>query len=189
VTVQLAAGAETGRGFAGFDRTALLPTTAYHLHAMSDEKTRAFFIGPIGPIPIVSEDDPRRVASNAAARVAQAAVDRDDLIALVLNHPDAIVRMEAVPRLKARFPNDIGAHDALMHAVIDGDEAVRCAAVYAVADLALPLAGDLLATALNDTDADVRYFAAMGLQQLGDERAPDNPEAFAYGHPTGTKGR
>jgi HEAT repeat protein len=156
---------------------------------MSDEKTRAFFIGPIGPIPIVSEDDPRRVASNAAARVAQAAVDCDDLIALVLNHPDAIVRMEAVPRLKARFPNDSRAHDALMRAVTDGDGAVRCSAVYAVADLALPQAGDLLAIALNDTDADVRFFAAMGLQQLGDERAPDDPEAFAYRHPTGTKGR
>ena len=147
---------------------------------MSDEKTGAFFIGPIGPIPIVSEDDPRRVAARAASRVAQAAVDCDDLIALVLKHPDAIVRMEAVPRLKARFPNDNGAHDALMQAVTDGDEAVRCAAVDAVADLALPLAGDLLAAALNDTDADVRYFAAQGLQQLRDERAPDDPEAFAY---------
>jgi len=156
---------------------------------MSDEKPRAIFIGPIGPIPVVGEDDPRRVASNAAARVAQAAVDCDDLIALVLNHPDAIVRMEAVPRLKARFPNDSRAHDALMRAVTDGDGAVRCSAVYAIADLALPQAGDLLAIALNDTDADVRYFAAMGLHQLGDERAPDDPEAFAYLHTTVTKGR
>ncbi|HEY8815075.1 MAG TPA: HEAT repeat domain-containing protein [Candidatus Dormibacteraeota bacterium] len=147
---------------------------------MSDEKTGAFFVGPIGPIPIVSEDDPRRVAARAASRVAQAAVECDDLIALVLNHPDAMVRMEAVPRLKARFPNDTGAHNALMQAVTDGDEAVRCAGVDAVADLALPLAGDLLVRALNDTDADVRFFAALGLQQLGDARAPDDPEAFAY---------
>jgi hypothetical protein len=98
---------------------------------MSDEKTGAFFIGPIRPIPILSEDDPRRVASKAAARVAQAAVACDDLIALVLNHSDAIVRMEAVPRLKARFPNDPRAQDALIRAVTDGDGAVCCSAVYA----------------------------------------------------------
>jgi len=138
------------------------------------------FVGPIGPIPIVSDDDQRRVAARAASRVAQAAVDCDDLIALVLNHPDAMVRMEAVPRLKARFPKDTGAHAALTHAVSDSDEAVRCAALSAVADLALPRAGDLLATALNDTEPDVRYFAAIGLQHLGDPRAPDDPEAFAY---------
>lgn len=146
----------------------------------SDEKGGGLFVGPIGPIPIVSEDDPQRVAARAASRIAQAAVDCDDLIALVLNHPDAMVRMEAVPRVKARFPKDTGAHEALTHAVTDNDEAVRCAAVSAVADLALPLAGDLLATALNDNEPDVRYFAAMGLQHLGDSRAPDDPEAFAY---------
>ena len=147
---------------------------------MSDKKGGGLFVGPIGPIPIVSYDDPRRVAARAASRIAQAAVDCDDLIAPVLKHPDAMVRMEAVPRLKARFPSDAGAQEALVHAVTDDDEAVRCAAVSAVADFALPLAGDLLATALNDTEPDVRFFAAMGLQQLGDARAPDDPEAFAY---------
>jgi hypothetical protein len=161
-------------------KAALPPTTAYHHQVMSDEKGGGFFVGPIGPIPIVSDDDPRRAAARAASRVAQAAVDCDDLVALVLKHTDAMVRMEAVPRLKARFPNDTDAQEALMHAVTDDDDAVRCAAVSAVADLALPLAGDLLATALNDTEPDVRFFAALGLQQLRDARAPDDPEAFAY---------
>jgi HEAT repeat protein len=67
-----------------------------------------------------------------------------------------------------------------MQAVTDDDDAVRCAAVSAVADLALPLAGDLFVTALNDTEPGVRFFAALGLQQLRDARAPDDPEAFAY---------
>ena len=48
---------------------------------MSDEKIDGLFIGPIGPIPIVSEDDPRRIAAGAASRIAQAAVECDDLIA------------------------------------------------------------------------------------------------------------
>jgi hypothetical protein len=37
-----------------------------------------------------------------------------------------------------------------------------------------------LAAALIDIEADVRFFAAIGLQKLRDERAPDDPEAFAY---------
>jgi HEAT repeat protein len=138
------------------------------------------WIGPIGPIEIAPEDDPQRLAANAASRIAQAAVDCDDLIALVLDYPDPLVRMEAVPRLKARFPSDSRAHGALMNAVTDIDESVRCAAISAIADLALPLAGDLLAVALHDVEPDVRFFAALGLQQLGDARAPDDPETFAY---------
>jgi HEAT repeat protein len=147
---------------------------------MSDEKEDGLFIGPIGPIPIVREDDQRRAASRAASLIAQAAIDCDDLIALVLDHPDPLVRMEAVPRLKARFPTAPLAQDALMRAVTDADEAVRCSGINAVADLALPLAGDLLATALSDPEPDVRFSAALGLQQLGDIRAPDDPEVFAY---------
>jgi HEAT repeat protein len=138
------------------------------------------WIGPIGPIPIVREDGPQRLAAKAASRIAQAAIECDDLIALIRDHPDPLVRMEAVPRLKARFPSDSRAQDAWINAVTDADEAVRCAAISAIADLALPLAGDLLGVALQDVDPDVRFFAALGLQQLGDARAPDDPETFAY---------
>ncbi|SRR6266436_4621408 len=144
------------------------------------DKPGEISIGPIGPIPIVREDDPRRLAANAAAKIAQAAAESADLIALVLSHSDPLVRMQAVPRLKARFPNDSRAQEALVHALKDGDDSVRCAAISAIADLGLPLAGDLLAAALGDPESDVRFFAAIGLQHLGDERAPDDPEAFAY---------
>jgi hypothetical protein len=78
------------------------------------DKPDEISIGPIGPIPIVREDDPRRLAANAAAKIAQAAAESEDLIALVLNHSDPLVRMEAVPRLKARFPNDNRAQEALV---------------------------------------------------------------------------
>jgi HEAT repeat protein len=148
---------------------------------VTHDKLGEIWIGPIGPIPVVADDDPRRLAAIESFKVAQAAIGCDDLIALVLNHADPIVRMEAVPRLKARFPNDSLAHDALVRAVTDRDEAVRCAAIDAIADLALPIAGDLLAGALKDPEPDVRFFAALGLQQLGDARAPLDPETFAYG--------
>jgi HEAT repeat protein len=88
--------------------------------------------------------------------------------------------MEAVPRLKARFPDDQGARMALLSAVRDIDDGVRCAAINAVSDLDLPEAPDLLVGALRDPEPDVRFFAAIGLQQLNDSRAPEDPEVFAY---------
>jgi HEAT repeat protein len=137
-------------------------------------------IGPIGPIPVVSENDPRRVDAIAAARIAQRATTCDELIELVLGHENAITRMEAVPRLKARFPEDAGALVALLSAVRDSDEGVRCAAISAVSDLNLPQAPELLFEALRDPEPDVRFFAAIGLQKLNDPRAPEDPEEFAY---------
>ncbi len=136
-------------------------------------------IGPIGPVPVVSQDDPRRVAANAAARIAQAAVERDDLVDLVLHHGDPITRMEAVPRLKARFPQDPAAQQALLDAIRDSDEGVRCSAISAVTSLRLPQAADLLFAALRDPEPDVRFFAAIGLQAWNDPRAPKDAEVFA----------
>lgn len=112
--------------------------------------------------------------------MAQAAVTCPDLIGLVLRHPDPLVRLEAVARLTARFPQVASAHAALIQALTDADEAVRCEAISAVADLALPGVGELLVVALSDAEPDVRFFAAVGLQTLGDARAPADPESFAY---------
>ena len=71
----------------------------------------------------------------------------------------------------------------LIRALKDEDGAVRCAAISAVADLALPGAGDLFAAALLDREPDVRFFAAIRLQALADPRAPTDPETFAYRNP------
>jgi len=139
------------------------------------------WIGPIGPIPVRSDEDGLFASRRGALRVAQAATTCDELVALVRNHPNPLVRMEAVPRLKARFPDSEVARSTLERAVSDRDDGVRCEAIGAVADLAFPGAGDLLAAALNDPEPDVRYFAAIGLQQLDDARAPADPTAFAYG--------
>jgi len=146
----------------------------------NDDDDNVVWIGPIGPIPIMEDDDPRRAALRESDRIAQAAVDCRDLVELVLQHPDPIVRLGAVPRLKARFPNDPSAQKALVNAIGDVDEAVRCAAISAVTDLALPEARDLLVVALSDPEPDVRFFAAVGLQALNDPRAPIDPESFAY---------
>jgi hypothetical protein len=144
------------------------------------DEAKAHSIGPIGPIPVVPEDDPGLKARREAYRLAQSAIECVDLIELVLHHPNPVVRMEAVARLNARYPKEPAAHDALIHAVGDADEGVRCEAISAVADLALPGAGDLLAAALSDPEPDVRFFAAIGLQALDDPRTPTDPESFAY---------
>ena|SRR6266568_7518373 len=153
---------------------------------MSDDKNdpsndAQLWIGPIGPIPVIADGDPRRDASRKASRIAQAATTCDELVALVQANPDPLVRMEAVPRLKARFPTSDASRAALVGALRDPDDGVRCEAICAVADLAVPGAGDLIAAALNDREADVRFFAAIALQQLNDPRAPVDPESFAYG--------
>ena len=139
------------------------------------------WIGPIGPIPVTADDDPRRKIGRAASRDAQAATTCAELVSLVEANPDPLVRMEAVPRLKARFPMSDAARTALVGALRDPDDGVRCEAISAVSDLAIPGAGDLLVAALNDAEPDVRFFAAIGLQQLDDPRAPVDAESFAYG--------
>ncbi len=147
-----------------------------------DSSDRAtIWIGPIGPIPVRADDEPGMAASRKASKIAQAATTCDELVELVQSHRDPLVRMEAVPRLKARFPSSEAARAALVLALSDLDEAVRCEAISAVTDLALPGAGDLLTAALSDPETDVRYFAAIGLQQLDDARAPADPESFAIG--------
>ncbi|HEY3116664.1 MAG TPA: HEAT repeat domain-containing protein [Chloroflexota bacterium] len=120
------------------------------------------------------------LARRNSSRVAQAAVTCPDLIELILRHPDPLVRLEAVPRLRARFPQVASAHAALIQALTDSDEAVRCEAISVVTDLAVPGVGELLVPALSDAEPDVRFFAAVGLQTLGDPRAPADPESFAY---------
>ena len=107
-------------------------------------------------------------------------MERDELVDLVLHHGDPITRVEAVPRLKARFPQDRAAHEALLDAIQDSDEGVRCSAIIAVTSLRLPQAADLLFAALRDPEPDVRFFAAIGLQALNDPRGPKDAEVFAY---------
>ena len=138
---------------------------------MKDD-VESIWIGPIGPIPILADDDPKLVAGRESVRIAQAAIECVDLIELVLRHPDPTVRMEAVPRLKARFPNDTSSQHALILALKDQDEGVRCEAISALADLAMPGVGDLLAAALSDPEPDVRFFAAIGLHPPVESHQP-----------------
>lgn len=140
------------------------------------------WFGLVGPIRVSDAHSPERTAWAAAGRVAQAAHSWEDLASLVRSHPDHQVRMQAIPPLRARFPEDERTLDVLVGASVDGDARVRESAIFALEDLrgrAAPLAADAIAARLNDALLDVRLSAAQALHFLGDDRAPDDPEVWA----------
>lgn len=137
------------------------------------------WFGLVGPIRVSNEMTPEREAWVHAGRIAQAAHLLPDLAALVTSHPDPRVRCEAIPRLRARFPNDPETLQALAVASVSADAMVRQAAVMALGDLDGTDAADLIAERLHDGDFDVRLSAAEELGYLGDERAPADPESWA----------
>jgi hypothetical protein len=130
---------------------------------------------------VSDEVTPEHERWNAAGRIAQAAQSYDDLAQLILSHPDHRVRSQAIPRLRARFPDDGGTLDVLAAASGDADEAVRHTAVQALQWMTQVAAADLIAARLTDEDFKVRLTAAESLAFLGDDRAPADPEAFALG--------
>jgi hypothetical protein len=139
------------------------------------------WLGLIGPIRVSDADSPERTAWAAAGRVAQAAHSWDDLASLVRSHSDHRVRYQAIPRLRARFPDDSGTLEVLVEASVDRDSAVRDAAIFALGDLGGSTAADAIAARLGDDVFEVRLSAAQTLGHLGDERAPDDPEVWALG--------
>jgi hypothetical protein len=66
-------------------------------------------VGPVGPIPIIHDDDPRfeeeRAAWSAATKKAQALHSAEELLEGVRD-PDWRVRHEAIPRLVTRWKDD-----------------------------------------------------------------------------------
>jgi hypothetical protein len=70
---------------------------------VNDDGIEEIFIGPIGLIRTIRDNDPRAIHHREASVIAHAAIACDDLIALVRSHSDPLVRMEAVPRLKLGF--------------------------------------------------------------------------------------
>jgi hypothetical protein len=74
-----------------------------------EDQPDTFSIGPVGPIPIIHDDDPRfaedRAAWSAARRKAQAMHSADELVRGI-GDPEWRVRHEVVDRLIARASDD-----------------------------------------------------------------------------------
>jgi HEAT repeat protein len=128
------------------------------------------YIGPVGPIPVGYDDDPRfeqeRQAWSKAIAIAQALVTPDELIA-GMSHPDWRVRHQVVARLVARAGDDERTIPLLVNIVTtDSSPVVRDAAVMAMKwpDDARVLSA--LRAAENDPDEEVRSSASYMLGQL-----------------------
>ena len=74
------------------------------------------WFGLVGPIRVSDEVAPERQAWIEAGRIAQAAHSLADLAGLVASHPDPQVSYQAMPRLRARFPNERRTLDVLVAA-------------------------------------------------------------------------
>ena len=98
-----------------------------------EDQPDEIWIGPLGPIPIIDEDDPRfeaeRAAQSAANKKAQALHSADELLE-GLRDPDWRVRLESVPRLAVRWKGDPRTLEAILHAAANDESwQVRGAAV------------------------------------------------------------
>jgi HEAT repeat protein len=143
-----------------------------------EDQPDQIWIGPVGPIPIIHEDDPRfeeeRAAWSAARKTAQALHSVDELLEGV-RHPDWRVRHESVSRLRARWEEDPRTLETILD-LAKRDEAwqVRDAAVM---ELLRFEPRDIEATvraALEDANDDVRWAASYVLWQSG---LTDDPPA------------
>jgi HEAT repeat protein len=135
-------------------------------------------IGPIGPIPIIDDDDPRfeeeRAAQSAANRKAQSLHSADELLQ-GLQDPDWRVRHESVPRLVARWKDDPRTLEAVLHVAADDESwQVRSAAVMTLTEFKPKVVESTLRLGLEDENEDVRWSARFVLFQLGltDEPPP-----------------
>jgi HEAT repeat protein len=138
-----------------------------------EDKPDVIWIGPVGPIPIIDEDDPRfdeeRAAWSAARRKAQAMHSADDLLQ-GLTDPDWRVRHEVVDRLIARARTDARTLPALLRAATEDDAwQVRAKVTMRLIEFDPEAVRAVLLGALTDSSPEVRWSARYALDQLGTE--------------------
>lgn len=129
------------------------------------------WIGPIGPIPIIDEDDPRfeeeRAAQSAANKKAQTLHSADELLEGVRDE-DWRVRHESVDRLVARWSADPRTVDAPIElAGADPAWQVRSKAIMRLDEFDPETVEPTLKGGLDDPHEDVRWSARFILFQLG----------------------
>jgi len=149
-----------------------------------EDRPDEIWIGPIGPIPIIDEDDPRfveeRAAQSTANRKAQALHSADELLEGVRDK-DWRVRHESVDRLVARWSKDARTVDALIElASADPAWQVRSKAMMRLDEFDLERVEPILQGGLDDPREDVRWSARFILFQLG---LIDEPRLASINHP------
>ena len=136
-----------------------------------------FWVGPVGPIPITEDDDPRfadeRAAWSKARARAQALHSADELQSGVRDD-DWRVRHESIDRLVARWPRESRTLPALLElAEHDPEWRVRSAAKMVLTDFDPDIAAPLVRRGLHDPSEEVRWASNFVLFQFGHSDSPD----------------
>jgi HEAT repeat protein len=137
----------------------------------SRDDPEAITIGPVGPIPVFDDDDPKLLAIRAARapaiRKAQAMASADELLAGIRD-PDWRVRHEVVDRLIARWMADVRTLPTLIE-VASSDSAwqVRDKVALRLSEFDPSSVEPVLRRLLDDPVEDVRWSARFALDQLG----------------------
>lgn len=136
-----------------------------------EDQPDVVYIGPVGPIPIGYEDDPRsedeRAAWSAATKKAQALHTADELLS-GMQDPDWRVRFECIDRLIARWKDDPRTADAVSTAATeDSSLEVRAAAMMRMGVFDPTQVRPILRSGLRDPEEEVRWAAQFVLNQLG----------------------
>jgi hypothetical protein len=144
------------------------------------DRPDAIQIGPIGPIPVFHDDDPRqdedRRAWSAAKARAQTLHTVDELLA-GLNDPDWRVRHEVIPRLIAKGRDDQRTVPTLLQ-TLAGDKVWQVRDIVAMSLHAFErelVTASLRRAMGGDESSDVRWSARYSLLQLGETFADDDP--------------
>jgi HEAT repeat protein len=133
-------------------------------------------LGPVGPIPIHYEDDPRfeeeRAAWSHARRKAQALHSAEKLLEGVVDD-DWRIRFESIDRLAARWHDDPRTLPALLDvAEHDSVWQVRSSATMRLVDFDPDAVVAVARRGLSDPSDDVRWSANFVLFQFGLSKSP-----------------
>jgi HEAT repeat protein len=134
------------------------------------------WVGPVGPIPIHYEDDPRfeeeRAAWSDARKKAQALHSAEELLGGVIDD-NWRVRYESIDRLAARWHDDPRTLPALLElAEHDSVWQVRSSATMRLVDFDPDAVVPVARRGLSDPSADVRWSANFVLFQFGVSKSP-----------------
>jgi HEAT repeat protein len=141
-----------------------------------EDRPDIVWIGPVGPIPILDEDDPRfeeeRAAWSRANQKAQALHSAEELLEGVAD-TDWRVRCESVDRLAVRWHNDPRTLAAILElAEHDSVWQVRDRAMMRLVDFDGDVVAPVARRGLEDPSEDVRWSADYVLSQLGPATSP-----------------
>lgn len=142
----------------------------------AEDQPDVVWVGPVGPIPIHYEDDPRleeeRVAWSHARKKAQALHSAEELLEGVVDD-DWRVRFESIDRLAARWHDDPRTLPPLVElAEHDSVWQVRSRATMRLVDFDPDAVVPVAKRGLSDPSDDVRWSANFVLFQFGLSKSP-----------------